>query len=602
MIAASEPEVRRHAGGALGAPRFVLLGGSPIIAARVAGLLAKPLGFAPAVEALPGGSEELGPALEGGAGEAYLLPLSLEFGLFEKEALSDAVARLRRDAPDLQAFFDDVKLSHPLLIEAFCEAALQAGSRGHGASASVATTRDPAGLEARATKKGVLLVASGEGDSASRGDIYGLMRNIWERLGAARGEVAFLRHTTPFLRHELERIAREPLEWIVIPAMLTLSERFEHLELILSDQMRNDPASAFRLARPPGDHPAVVHWIAQRALDLWRSKRQTESLRKRSAKRAAPASARRVGKTYETGFAADARDAKELRSLLPEAVLDAETVFAKVTWHGYATGTYTDPVALDALLEALPGRVVLLEGHTSSRNEAGRVGWDWETEAREHRGWIRAQEHACLDKTGLAEVIRRHGATYVNVTEEHWDGRCADAPSVSGQFDLDPQFPELASFVPAALAEHAGAPLLSFARFKGPTRLSLSNLFGLIPAPLRARWHGPSLSHVARVCCALAKLYGSIFDVYGVVEGLNTAVRWDRKGLYRSRWGNYDLTPQPGLATISRGVVGADLLAAHLQGQDPRRSAFYDAVSATLGLPAETLGLALPDDWVHRLS
>ncbi|MEZ5364359.1 MAG: hypothetical protein R2748_18985 [Bryobacterales bacterium] len=75
--------------------------------------------------------------------------------------------------------------------------------------------------------------------------------------------------------------------------------------------------------------------------------------------------------------------------------------------------------------------------------------------------------------------------------------------------------------MPAVLAENAGAPLLSYARFKGPTRLSLSNLFGLIPAPLRARWHGPNMTHLARVCCALARLYGSIFELYGVViEGL----------------------------------------------------------------------------------
>jgi len=571
---------------AVGYPRFLLLGGESALAAAVRQALAKPMGFEPTVEALPCGAEELGATLEGGAGEVFLLPLNLEFGLFEKEALSGAVARLRRAAPEIQSHYDDVRLSHPLVIEAFCEAAMRA-----------------CGAQAAPTdRRGVLVVASGEGDAASRAEIYGLMRNIWERLGAARGEVAFLRHTTPFVRHELERIAPEPLDWIVIPAMLARGERFEHLELIVSDQRRNDPASAFRLAEPPGDHPAVVHWIAQRALDLWRSKRQTESLRTRSAKRESAAPARRVGCSCETGFAADARDAKELRSLLPEAVLDAETVFAKVTWHGYATGTYTDPVALDALLEAVPGRVVLLEGHTSSRNDAGRVEWDWETEACEHRGWIRAQEHAYLEKTGLAEVIRRRGATYVNVTEEYWDGRCADVARISDQLVVDSEFPELPGFVPSVMADHAGAPLLSFARFKGPTRLSLSNLFGLIPAPLRARWHGPNLSHVARACCALAKLYGSLFDLYGLVEGLNTAVRWDRRGLYRSRWGNYDLTPQPGLATISRGVVAADVLAARLQGQDPRRSAFYDAVSATLGLPAETLELDLPDDWVRRLS
>ncbi|MEZ5394026.1 MAG: CbiX/SirB N-terminal domain-containing protein [Bryobacterales bacterium] len=575
MILAAEPSAR-PARTAERLVRFVLLGGTDALAAAVRSLLAKPLGFEPELVCTNADLQ----GLDQLDGEAFLLPLSLEFGLFEKEALAASVARLRRTAPGLEAHYDDVRLNHPLLVEAFCEMAHAAGSSG-------------------SARRGVLFVAGGEGDPASRAEIYALMRNVWERLGATRGEVAFLRHSTPFVRAELERLAAEPLEWIVVPAMLERGERFAHLELIVEDQRRNAPAQALSLAQPPGEHPAVAHWVAQRALDLWRSKRQSETGRVRSAKRVERSPARRIGASVETGIVGDARDASELRALLPEAVLDAEIVFAKVTWHGYATGTFTDPVSLDALLEAIPGRVVLLEGHTSSRNDGGRTDWSWEEHALEHRAWIRAQEHAYLEKTGLSEVIRRHKATYVNVTEEYWDGRCLPDASV---FDLDPEFPELAAFVPAVLAENAGAPLLSYARFKGPTRLSLSNLFGLIPAPLRARWHGPNMTHLARVCCALARLYGSIFELYGVVEGLNAAVRWDRRGLYRSRWGNYDLTLQPGLAAVSRGVVAADVLAARLQGQDPRRSAFYDTVAATLGLPAEALDLALPDDWVHRLA
>ena len=62
--------------------------------------------------------------------------------------------------------------------------------------------------------------------------------------------------------------------------------------------------------------------------------------------------------------------------------------------------------------------------------------------------------------------------------------------------------------MPSALMELRGTPLISFARFKGPTRLGLSNLFGLIPHPLRTEWHGPDITHFASVCCDLARLYG----------------------------------------------------------------------------------------------
>ncbi len=62
------------------------------------------------------------------------------------------------------------------------------------------------------------------------------------------------------------------------------------------------------------------------------------------------------------------------------------------------------------------------------------------------------------------------------------------------------------------------------------------------------------------------------------MEAFDSAVRWDRKGLYRSRWGNYDLALTDGLFTLSEGLLGADLLASRLQGQDVQRSGFYDVV------------------------
>jgi hypothetical protein len=108
----------------------------------------------------------------------------------------------------------------------------------------------------------------------------------------------------------------------------------------------------------------------------------------------------------------------------------------------------------------------------------------------------------------------------------------------------------------------------------------------LIPAPLRSSWHGPNITYFARVCCDLAKLYSSLFDVYAVNEALYLAVRWNRKGLYRSRWGNYDLIHDAGIVTASRGLVSADILASRLEGQDVDRSAFFEVVKSELGWDA----------------
>ncbi len=102
-----------------------------------------------------------------------------------------------------------------------------------------------------------------------------------------------------------------------------------------------------------------------------------------------------------------------------------ERVLVKVTWHGYATGAYTDPAALDLLLGALPAPAIVLEGHTSSRNLGG-AEFDWETEAKENRAWIRQQEAEFLRRTGLHDVLVRHRAEFVNVTEAFWDEDAGD--------------------------------------------------------------------------------------------------------------------------------------------------------------------------------
>ena len=46
-----------------------------------------------------------------------------------------------------------------------------------------------------------------------------------------------------------------------------------------------------------------------------------------------------------------------------------------------------------------------------------------------------------------------------------------------------------------------------------------------------------------------------LFPLFGLIEAFAWAVRWDRKGLYRSRWGNYDLVPGDGIFTFSEGLV-----------------------------------------------
>jgi hypothetical protein len=542
------------------------------------------LGFEPELRLAATGEplgETIAQAATSGAKELFVLPVALDFDLFHRETLGRVLAEARRNHPDLVVHHDDVDPGQSLVVDALADQVSKA-----------LATNAPQHC-------GLILAPSGHGDAASRAHSYRLMRLIWERLGLAAADVGFVRHAQPFLLATLEKCSGLPHPWIVLPQSQWRTEHCDFAETILSNFQRSHPGSAgWRLAEPPADHPALTVWLTQRIARLWQEKRAREAVRALSRKRAVPVTPQSW--SLGAGIIASAPDRHAMADLL-ERVLPSgkpDRVLVKVTWHGYATGTYTDPGALDLLLAALPAKAVVLEGHTSSRNVAD-AAFDWEKQSRENRVWIREQEAEYLRRTGLADVLARRHAQYLNVTEAFWNEACAVTERVNGilrERGVSLSHAELAEFIPEVLLDYVGCPMISFAKFKGPTRLAVSNMFGLLPEPLRAAWHGPNITYFAQVCCDLAKLYGSLFPLCGINEALYTAVRWNRHGLYRSRWGNYDLISNSGYATAGPNLVAADILASRLQGQDVNRSAFFDVVRAELGWdePAATGPLPQP--------
>jgi hypothetical protein len=547
-------------------PRFIIAGDLGASSSQVEELrqaCARILRFDPDVRFAP--INDL--PIEGGM-ETFVIPAALDFSLCQREELGRLLAEARRKHRDAVIYHDDVDPGHPLVVSAFVD---QVG-------------RAIQALGAPPQHCGLILAPSGHGDSASRAQSYRLARLLWEELGLARAEVGFVRHAQPFLATVLEKCASEPLVWLLLAQSQWETEHVEYARVMLENVGQTlssanpaNPTMIPTMVDPPGAHPMFTAWYALRITRLWQEKRARETIRV-----ASPRHASRSPVLWKQGCGTIASIADQssftavLKEILPASV--PERVLVKVTWHGYATGTYTDPAALDLLLSALPAPAIILEGHTTSRNLGG-AQFDWETDPKENRAWIRQQEAEYLRRTGLADVMTRHRAQYVNVTEAFWDE--------------DPEA-EAIRFIPKMLLEFSGCPLISFAKFKGPTRLGISNLFGLIPQPLRDAWHGPNITWFARACCDVAKLYGSHFELCGVVESLFSAVRWNRNGLYRSRWGNYDLIRDSGLITASRGLVSADILASRLQGQDVTHSAFFDVVHRELGWDDAAAECALP--------
>jgi hypothetical protein len=121
---------------------------------------------------------------EAGASDIFLLPTMLDFGLMQKAQLAEMVSSVRQQfIYQTTILYDDVDPTHSLLVQAFVERLYQR----------------LAGTEVTPRQLGLLLIASGAGDSDGRAQSYRLMRLLWEELGCARGEVGFLRHAEPLL-------------------------------------------------------------------------------------------------------------------------------------------------------------------------------------------------------------------------------------------------------------------------------------------------------------------------------------------------------------------------------------------------------------------
>jgi sirohydrochlorin ferrochelatase len=234
-------------------------------AVALGAIAARTLGFVPRVRvaSLPlhptgdGGvshlSQVMNEEVAGGAPEIFVLPSAFELNVWQRATLGQVLAESRRLRDTVTIHHDDVNPTHPLLVECFVGQIVGAlAERGGGPERS-----------------GLLLVADGQGDPATRADSYRLMRLLWEQTGVGQAEVAFVRHEQPFLRGALERCLREPLDWLLLPQCQWEGELCDYAGVMLADHQKAHPEAAdWRLLDPPRDHPAILAWLEQRVLRL----------------------------------------------------------------------------------------------------------------------------------------------------------------------------------------------------------------------------------------------------------------------------------------------------------------------------------------------
>jgi uncharacterized protein (DUF362 family) len=145
-------------------------------------------------------------------------------------------------------------------------------------------------------------------------------------------------------------------------------------------------------------------------------------------------------------------------------------------------------------------------------------------------------------------------------------------------------FEEMYANVPERLYELREGTFLSLAKYRlnhEPivVSLSLKNLFGMIPGPSRSKFHGESDSKLAQTIVDINKVYRSIFEVKGMVDGVLTA----------SIGKTAEEAIKPHTASNKRLLLGSvdcvalDATVATLEGKDPNKIGYLSLASSTFG-------------------
>lgn len=300
------------------------------------------------------------------------------------------------------------------------------------------------------------------------------------------------------------------------------------------------------------------------------------------------------------------RSSVDLKRLLLDSGLESGVLIVKPSWYSPHPANFTSAETLRMLLEALDGKVVVIEAYSLDRQDGGmkfhvdgevvdwrwimkHPSWDW---AKEGGRWdeFRRQDKWFLDEHGFTDLFEEFDVEYVNVTEEVWNGRVVDPATVKKAVEgrFKPVFDEkLYGFLPRRLHDLGGSTLISLGRVKGMRgtfpSLTLKNLFGLIPDPLRSPWHGPKDSLLGRSIVDIAKVYASFFGVYGVCEAIRSATAEHPEGEVKAPWGRYNVVKGVGAVAVGRNLVSLDAVLCGLIGVDPEKVSYLQEGERAFG-------------------
>jgi uncharacterized protein (DUF362 family) len=291
----------------------------------------------------------------------------------------------------------------------------------------------------------------------------------------------------------------------------------------------------------------------------------------------------------------------ELRKIIVDPWFESEPIIIKPNWVSNEPANFTDSEALRMMFEVLDSHIVVTESYSISRSlnllkdgmrftAGGKEvnwnwlqkgdGWNWLIENpdwgwfKRSRHWdqIKKEDKAFLDENGFTDLFKEFNVSYINVTEEVWNGRIADPSDV--RKSVESRFKpvhnnKLYSMVPKKLYDLRESMFISFAKLKMYASFTLKNMFGMIPDPLRPWWHGPKDSKIATSIVDINKIYHSLFKVYGICEALFTTGVPHPEGKFEglSFTGKYNIAKNLGVVAFGRDLVSLDAILHNLTSQ-----------------------------------
>jgi len=257
----------------------------------------------------------------------------------------------------------------------------------------------------------------------------------------------------------------------------------------------------------------------------------------------------------------------------------------KPNWICGDYGHFTDPQILELVLRFFNkrGKVVLVESY-SARNMTSlpklRPGLRFSKVELEQ---VRKSEEDFLRRTGTKNVIDELGIEYVNVAEEVLAERTVEKELVKEL--VESNYPsvlrsELYSYLPKKLYALRRGTFVSLAKFKAFFTMCTKNIFGLIPEHVgygpRLTYHGEADKDLCRSIVDINKIYRSIFNVVGVVEGVNSLSYnvGSERGKHRSVFGyKYDVLENKGLIYYCDDPLWLDAFVHQQCGRNPEEEA-----------------------------